>query len=70
MKVVCDVNSCWYHSNNGFCTKELIFLNGNGGCQRIYDKKGNIKPNWNNPPEQQETKKEGRIREITDESMD
>lgn len=68
MKVVCMVEPCWYHSANGFCTKPIVFLNGNGGCERIYDKRGVLKPNWNTPPEKQEEQKVGRIKEIVDEN--
>ena len=46
MTVFCKVTQCPYRSKQGFCRNKLVSITENGTCGHIYDKHGNIKPNW------------------------
>ena len=46
MTVICKVTQCPYLSSRGFCRNKLLNITGNGLCGHIYDKRGQIKQNW------------------------
>ena len=42
MTIVCEVSACPYNKNR-FCRNRLIYINGNGACDRL------TKSNWREP---------------------
>ena len=46
MTVICKVVRCPYLSSSGFCKNALVSITENGLCGHIYDKKGQIKKDW------------------------
>ena len=50
--VVCKVEKCPYRSKSGFCRNKLTYINVNGACGHIYNDRGQIYRNWQQPIEE------------------
>ena len=46
MVVVCKVQLCPYRSSHNFCKKRVLGITNQGFCNQIYDKRGQVKMNW------------------------
>ena len=46
MTVICKVELCPYRSRNGFCRNRVLCITENGLCGHIYNRNGQMNPNW------------------------
>ena len=46
MVTVCKVKQCPFNSGMGFCRNKVLSITENGLCGHIYDKRGQLKQNW------------------------
>ena len=44
--ICCAVRACPFWREGGLCKRNITVINESGGCDWIYSRNGNTRPNW------------------------